>query len=386
MRILAKVCLLIGLYYFTYFLYSSLQNTIPALGDSWDYHIPISQSILNGSFINPQNFKLPQWYYPGSSEAINSVFILLKIPLTLSNLFAITVLFFALLKLGAVFKLSKYFNIIFALSFVTLNGILRWANAVGIDLWVAVFYVTTLIFLEKPKNELKYFALLGFFLGMLVGSKYSAVLLLLPLFIVYAKTLFKNINLKKLIAFLIPFSIFGLFWYIRNYLATGNPFYPLPIFGFKGIEIFQELRVWNVALLYPKAFFDAGFAEYKIWLFALPFALIWIVNRVYEKQKLTWHLDKIFILGLLNFLIFLFLPSSKDPWIMVSSFRYSYPTYILLILGVFLVAQNNKREEIIGYITIAGMIMVTSMSYHPKLILFYLPLAIVIYNFLDQQK
>src|SRR5260221_6375400 len=108
-------------------------------------------SILNGSFLTLHNPKLPQWYYPGSSEAINSLFILLHIPLVLSNYIAILVLFVCLWWLGKTFHLNKYYALLFALVFCTLNGIVRWLNAVSADIWVSVFFSLTIILLENPK-------------------------------------------------------------------------------------------------------------------------------------------------------------------------------------------------------------------------------------------
>jgi len=81
-KLLANVCLLIALYYFIHFTYIGVLQPIPVLGDSWDYHIPIAHTILDGNFLHSSDFRIPQWYYPGSSEAINSLFILIHIPLT----------------------------------------------------------------------------------------------------------------------------------------------------------------------------------------------------------------------------------------------------------------------------------------------------------------
>jgi hypothetical protein len=69
---------------------------------------------------------------------------------------------------------------------------------------------------------------------------------------------------------------------------------------------------------------------------------------------------------------------------MVSSFRYSLPAYIPLILGVFLLAAKYKKEELIGYVAHASMINVLTMAYYPKLVLVYLPLSLFIFYVLHR--
>lgn len=383
LRILANVCLIIALYYFTYYVYLGIINPIPALGDSWDYHIPIAKTILDGRFLQPLDFKLPQWYYPGSSEGINALFILLHIPLTLSNIFATCVLFFCLLTMARVFRLQNYYAIIFASAFTTLNVVVRWLNAVSIDVWVAVWFVLAIVLLEKPKKNHSYLAKLGFVLGMLIGSKYTAFIFLLVLLVFYfrnIKNIIKWLSLSRFFMFFVPFSIFGLFWYIRNYIYTQNPFYPLPVLGFPGKEIFGNYRVWNVGLKYPITMFDSALAEYKMWILVVILAFFWLIYQyIIKRQYYLDSINRLFILGLTNFLLYFSFPTSEQPWIMVSSFRYSFPAFIPLMLGTFLLAAKYRKEELIGYLAIGNMLMVTSLEYHPKLVFIYVPLALLIF-------
>ncbi|OGM08466.1 hypothetical protein A2159_01460 [Candidatus Woesebacteria bacterium RBG_13_34_9] len=384
LKVIVKISLLIFLYYLTYYIYQGVINPIPGLGDSWDYHIPISQTILNGSFLHLTDVKLPQWYYPGSSEAINSIFIFFHIPLTLSNVLAVLILLLSLYKLGKVFGLGKLYSFLFSLTFVTLNVILRWINSVNVDIWMAVFFVWALILLENPRKELTYFLKLGFVAGVIIGSKYSGLYIIVVLSLFYTKKIISAVNTKGIIAFIIPFSIFGLFWYVRNYLITGNPFYPTPIFNFPGIEIFNGLRVYSVTLERPLDIFNALFSEYKMWMFVVLIALIMVFRRIiiYKKFKLD-QMYMLYLLGLVNFIIYFNFPSDYPKSVMVSSLRYSYTSFIPLILAVFLQMKKLKKEELLGYFSIGNMIMVMSLNYHPKLVLIYLPLALIFFRFLD---
>ena len=384
-RVIANIGIVIALYYFTYYIFYGVTHPIPAPGDSWDYHIPISESIINGSFLLLPHVTFPQRFYPGSSEAMNSILILLHIPLTLSNILAMLVLFVSLYKLGRCFKLQKYLALLYAVTFITLNALVRWQNAVSIDVWVAVFFTLAIILLERPEKRLIYFAKLGFVLGMLIGSKYTAIFYLTILFLFYCKNLMKYINFQRIVAFFIPFSVFGLFWYIRNYLIKENPFYPIPFLGFKGTLIFSD-TVWNQTLHNPINLLNAAFSEYHLWILSVIVALAVLINQLIKEKNLNPNaMTKLFLIGIINFVIFFTYPTDTQPWIMVSSFRYSYSTFIPLILGVFILASKYKKEEWLGYFAIANMLSVVSMTYYPKLLLIYLPFAILVIYLFDKK-
>jgi|SRR5579885_153010 len=395
-KILSKVCLLIAVYYLVYYLYNAFLHPLPMDGDSWDYHIPIALSMLNDSFLhatfstiphlaNPVTGRihfLPQWYYPGSSEAINALFIFLHIP-AFSNIFATLVLFFCLWKLGRTFRLSYYYALLFALTFCTLTVVLRWLNAVSIDIWMGVWFSLSVILLERPQKSLLYFAKLGFVLGMLIGSKYTALYFLFILLVFYGKQLFAASNLVRIITLLVPFSVCGLFWYIRNYLLIGNPFYPVPRFGFNGPLAFSD-TVWDETLKHPVAMFNAGFSEYHLWLFSVIIACaVLMYSFIIKKQVYLTPLRKVFLLGVINFICYFSFPASSQSWIMVSSFRYSFPAFIPLLLGMFMLGAVYKKEMLLGYIAVANMIPVLTMAYYPKLLFFSLPVGLLLVYVLD---
>ncbi len=376
LQIFANICLFFTLYYLVYYIYLGIVSPIPALGDSFDYHIPIAKSILNGSFLTAP-FSAYSHFYPGTSEAINSIFILLNIPLTLSNILASVLLGIGCYFLGKTYKLNKFSSIIFATTIFSLNAILRWMNAVNVDVWVGLYFVIALILLKNPKKSVVYFAKLGLVFGLLIGSKYSAILFSIILFIFYIKDLLKVISLKRVISFLVPFSILGLFWYFRNFMATGNPFYPTPILGLSGKDVFNGTTILSVIIKYPMDMFNAFFSEYKLWFLAIVVAPLILL-----KEKKITDTTKLLLLGLVNFVIFLFFPTDNHTWIMVSSFRYSYPVFIPLILGIFLYFNKKEKMDLLSYFVIANMLGVSAISYQPKLILIFLPLgALLIYLF-----
>lgn len=384
-KVISKISILVFLYYLIYSIYSGIINPIPALGDSWDYHIPISQTILNGSFLRLRNTGLPQWYYPGSGEAINSVLIFLRIPLTLSNILAILILGLSLYQLGKVFGLKKFYSLLFSMTFITLNAVIRWMNAVSIDVWMAVFFVWVLILLENPRSKILYFLKLGFVTGMIIGTKYSGIYLLVVLFFFYLNKKRPKLNLKRIVSFLIPFFTFGIFWYIRNYLTTGNPFYPFPLFNFPGIELFKGVTVYSVTLQRPWDMFNAFFSEYKLWMLVPLVALAVLFKRVIINKK--YKLDKmhfLYLLGLANFVLYFSYPCDFFEPIMVSSLRYSYTAFIPLLLATFILAEKINKKEMLGYFAIGNMIMVTSFNYYPKLVIIYIPLSFILFRLLGK--
>lgn len=376
-RIFAIIGIIVFLYYATYYLYTGIINPIPGLGDSWDYHIPISRMILDGSFVVPQHVKLPQWYYPGSGEAINAVLIFLGIPLTLSNLIAVFCLFFICWKLGGVFKLTFYESLFFATTIVTLNVFVRWYNAVSVDVWLVNFFLLGIILLERPRESLRYALFLGFVLGMLIGSKLSGWYYLIMLSIIYGKSFLVFASFKKVIIFLIPFSVFGLFWYMRNAVLFLNPFYPIAFLSLP-MKMYFPVKLATIVVSSPRFFFDSLIAEYKLWMFVIPLAIFMNVRQILAHSTVPAQIIKLSLLAIFSFAVFLASPSEYQAEIVVSSFRYSYPAFVLLILLSFIIAKRYHKMEILSILSIASMMMVTSFLYYPKLVFIYAPLSLMV--------
>lgn len=376
LQLLAKISLIFFLYVLVYYFFVGIA-TKPTEGDSLAYHIPIAKSIVNGSFLHP-HYTNDHEYFPGSFETILAGFMLLHIPLNLYNVLAIVVLFFAAKYLGTVFGLQKWYAIIFAATICTLNVILRWANAQTVDIWLGVFYVFALALLEKPQKKVWYYVLLGITAGMLIGTKYSGPLFIIALLLVYGKNFVKYLSLKRLIVFLIPVVALGFFWYVRNYFVIGNPFYPLDTPFFKGIKgnPIIEIPIWKALLGYPMSMLNAFLGEYMLWSVSIIVVPVFLVYQMLKKQiKSLSSIKSLCLLSAINLVIFLFLPSDSSYQIHVSQFRFTYPVFIPLILSVFIVAKEYKKGEALSLIAIANMFTLPSLSYHPKLLLIYIPLV-----------
>lgn len=377
-----KIILIFFIYLIIYFIYFAFSYPIPD-GDSLNYHIPIAKAFLNGNILNPEKIDgIPfMKYSPGASEGILALLILIKIPIQLFNVIGVIFLFVVCYFMGKKMGLKNDPSIVFAVVISSLPIMLRWINMQIIDIWLAGFFTFTLFLMEDLKRKNSHYLAIGTSGGLLIGSKFSGPLYFLILLLFNFKKILKNINLKLFILFLIPYSIFGLFWYFRNLFHTGNPFYPESIIFFpkSGFEILST-QVWEVSFMsYDglKTFINAGFGEYSLWFFSF-FISIYILFKNFKKRKFN-KITKMILIGLSNFIIFLFLPSDHYFHIFVSVFRYTFPVYIPIILAIFLYAKEKGKEEYIYLITFVSLLVSPIYEYHPKVILIVLPIALFIY-------
>ena len=176
LNILSKIALFIFVVLTIQFIYFGITTSLQGIyeKDSIIFHIPIAQEISKLIFL-PANLSLGLGYLPATAESILSLFILLHLPLNLFNVLAFVLLFIVSKKVSESFGVTKEMSIIYAVSVVTLQSVLRWPLTQSADIWVAVFFLATLYFLVNPKPTNKHYLLLGFSSGMLVGAKFSGL-------------------------------------------------------------------------------------------------------------------------------------------------------------------------------------------------------------------
>lgn len=384
MKTLTSIATVILFYIIVYFFISGI-NTPAIEGDSVAYHIPIAQSILSGKFINARNFigENPMRYLPGSSEAILSGFMFLGIPWNIYNIAGLICLLFAAKFAAKEFGITGYYGTIFAITICTLHGITRWLNAQTIDLWLLSYFLFTLGFLQNPKGNTKYFALLGLSSGMLIGSKFTGVPFYVFLMIFYGKRLIGITNIKRFLAYLLPFSVFGLFWYIRNFVGFGNPVYPQPLLFFKGDDFgILDTAVWKMLIYLPNGILrniNALISEYGIWslsILLIPATFLLILWGRFWKDGVV---QKLVTIGILCYFTYLFLPSGPNDDLLVSSLRYAFPAFATFILSIFMIAKERGWEEGLSVIAVLNMLMLPELSYHPKLLFLIVPFGVFIY-------
>lgn len=354
-----------------YFSYIAL--TKPAFeGDSLAYHIPIAESVLNGTVINPLNSGFGLMFYPGASEVILAILIFLHVPLNFFNVFSWILLIFCLYLLSTKVTKNKVVSYLFIMSISFLPSVLRLIPTQTIDIWVAIFFTWALIILLSKRLSTGMFVQLGIAIGMLIGTKVSGILFAIALLAIFLPTLMSSLSFKRFVLFLIPIVVLGCSWYIRNFAITRNPFYPAHLLFFQGKSNFQIQNsfVLKTLLINPKdifLFIQSLISEYLLWSLSLVLVLaVSLYSSFKKKQLINKTILILSILGLVNFAIYLMLPSS--PINMVSDLRYAYPAFIPLILATWLIFEKLK---IVGYITpiviLSSLAVFTQFDYLPKL-------------------
>lgn len=362
------------------------QSVLPGVlasptGESLIVHVAYAKAVLNGTILH---LKYPMELYPAANEVILAIFLLLRLPLNSFDVLGIIFLFTVSVFLGQVFKFKPIYSYLFGLSICLNYGILRYALTQVIDVWLLAWFLLTLALLYKPKANTAYYILLGLSSGMLLGSRFTAPATLLTLFIFYFQNFLKCLNIKRLFIFITIVSIVGGVWYVRNFVNTGDPFYPQSFLMFKGACVkvcgFLASNIWKAFVGDPKLFADAFISEYMIW--ALIFVLLPIfslVSYLLKQSKRFSVFNKLILLGMLNLFLYLFFPSGDVYIGVVAGIRYSYPVFGIFMLALFIIAEQLHMEELLGIIVFVNItFLILPFSYHPKFLYLYVPLITVI--------
>lgn len=366
LKILSYSIVLFYLVIFIYIACTTSPATINEL-DSLGQHIPLAKSIIDGKIFNPPSLHNGLGYYMPNSEILLSLFMKLNIPLGLFNIIPFLLIFIIGLKIGKLYGINRNLSILYSLSITTFNTVLRLVPTQKNDLWVDVlFLLSIVIFKVNFKHIVFKYLLCGISLGLLIGTKYTGLIYAISLIVIYTKTVLKNINLKHLLFMVFPILIFGLIWYIRNYIITDNPFYPVSIFGFNGDPNFIVPRGYQT--IFNKNMFqinvDSLMSEYLFWILS-PLAIVFAMLKKYKYSK------ELLLLFLTGIVVYLLAPSEYYRVNIVSNLRFSHPALFISTLSMFLVFQKQKQVIMPAIITILTSLSVVSQyPYMPKLIIF----------------
>jgi hypothetical protein len=353
MKLLAGVALGLWLVAAGYFFWNGV-TTKPSENDSLGWHIPMAQSILTGKVWGRGLYQSQYGYYPAMGEAVLAIFMLLKIPLNLYNWLGWVVLFLVMRALGKRKGLGEDLATILAAGAVFLPTVMRLFPTQLVDIWLAVWWGWLLWLLEKPNKSLRYWISLGTAAGLVIGTKYTGLVLLFLAAIIYRENIRKVFNAKGVIWFLTMMLLVGGFWYIRNWVVWGDPLYPQNILWFKGYQTFQLPIIWKDSLNTPRGWgllIQAVFSEYLIWAGLILLPLVYRNARVWAG---------IIILGM-----YLILPG--DFRTVVSNLRYLVPGFMLLIAEAGEYFRKIKQTEWLGMVVVVNAVSVLpQLDYHPK--------------------
>ncbi len=368
-----------------YFAYLAITTTPIQLGevDSLTYHIPMAEAFSNGNF--KSLFQIPQGlgFYPGVGEIILSFFNTPRVPLGFYNILSIVFLFFGIKELGRAYKLNKKTSIIFAASICLMPSVIRLIPDQRIDIWLATFFVYSILLLKKPRKSFPYFLKLGIIIGMLIGVKYSGILIVLALFLVFFKDISTYLNIKRLLVLIIPILFIGGYWYVRNYLLFNNPFYPVGLFSLSPHPDYTN-NVWNSLIDViltkqgPFLFLQAYLSEFLLW----SLAPIIVVYYLYISKRENISKDFKNLANLSFFLFLSVLPQPVGPYYQstVAFMRFFFPLMIIFTLLVFMIAKQIKITPRISFLALlSSMAVLPQLDYYPKLIIVWLMLAGALY-------
>lgn len=357
----------------------------PICPESLQYHLSFPATWLkNGNLINPISIfgSLPTsaeltalTYYPMNAELL---FFWWMLPLKNAFLADAGQAVFYVLGILAVYSILRKYSIksdtalfIGFLWALIPNLFKQIINGTQIDVMCAALFLIVLnglLILNKEFN-LKKALIFGVSLGLFIGTKVLNIfwcVALLPLFIYFITNNLKKYSFRSFFHILLlivgMLFMFGSFSYIRTFILTGNPLYPVTvsIFGkliFPGIidkESFSQLFFpWNEFKVKDILFSEGLGGQFLV--FILPGTIIPLVAAVFVKRKFQ-NIAEYFMLFLMPIIMFgIYFFIIKAYWI-----RYFFP-YLgmgLITFAIFLDKFKYGRN----YITILGFICIVSSA------------------------
>ncbi len=373
--------------FFGFFVFKFWFNLInpPVCADSWQYHLTFPATWLRNGNLNspivifgslPRSLELaPLPYYPINAE---SFFFWLMLPLRnafLADVGEVPFYFLGIIIIYSIlrkFSLKKETAVLIGLLWVLIPNLFKQIKTASqVDVICAALFLlvfNSLLILGKKLN-FKNAAIFGISLGLFVGTKALNIfwsVSLIPLFILFVYRNFKKSNSRHTficlaITALMLFS-FGAFSYIRAFILTGNPFYPILInfFGrnlFPGLidkSSYSNLVVpWNEFHL-RNMFFGEGLGA-QFLLFIFPGSIIPLLFFKSLSGKIK---DKIFYICVFFvplFMLWMYLFYLKAYWI-----RYTFPYLSIGLIAAVVFLDKFKWGK--KYITIVGFLAILSSA------------------------
>ncbi|MEW6202051.1 MAG: glycosyltransferase family 39 protein [bacterium] len=221
----------------------------PAGGDGFIYHLYFPAQWLKHHAIEiiPLPFGASAAsYYPLNSETL---FLWLMLPFHEDFLTNTLQIPFLLLCGALVYELSRRTcahrdaPLLAAATALLIPAAIQQAVVARVDVIFSAWFLAAILFLLEwnDRRKTKYLILAGIASGLFIGTKSISLLygtlIFLPFLFVAGKQRIKE-RLKSLFVFAALALAFGGFWYVRNWIATGNPVYPLRV-EIAGITVFH---------------------------------------------------------------------------------------------------------------------------------------------------
>lgn len=267
------------------------------------------------------------------------------------------------IKIGLDKKLSFYATALFLL----IPNFFKQLQIAYVDVMVAGLFLVCVNFLFLLNEKLSWVNTLiySISLALLLGTKTVALPYCILLIIPFIYLLFKAGNLKKMpglaVIFILAVVIWGSFTYIRNFMDTANPLYPLDVklFGFNLFRGVIDKNVYGAHFKIEdyslaKVLFHEGLGIQTI-IFILP-AIFLALPAAFIKNKrpLNFNLIYFLILPLLIYLAYRYI-------IPLANTRYLYPLLGTgMVAGFYTVKILNIPKRIIDILV--AVCILASMS------------------------
>jgi hypothetical protein len=260
-------------------------------------------------------------------------------------------------KLGV----SKQFSFFASVLMAATPNYFKQLSIAYVDVMVCAWFLMAVNFLLnlRQASDFKNSFLFGLCVGMLTGTKtiacaYAIVPVLFFLYLIFPK---KNTlsGVFKLVIFLAAVFLIGSFWYIRDFLETGNPVYPLTlkllgktffpgVMGKESFTVFSGARDYSLG----KILFHEGLGS-GVLLFLMPGVVMFGFNLI--KSKTISAKEAVLAGSFLSlFLIYNSLFS-------LPNVRYLYPLIALgYIMAFYALSRVNFPLKIVKWLVLLCLI------------------------------
>ncbi|MFH1442352.1 MAG: hypothetical protein ABIH18_09990 [Candidatus Omnitrophota bacterium] len=291
--------------------------------------------------------------------------------------------FFAVYSISRKLKLSKEYAFFSAAIFTLIPNYFKQLKLAYVDIMVAALFLIALNFLfllykeRTVKNTIFYSLAVGLMLGTKTTAMPLLIILFLPFFGAFLEKRKQNNFISLFFLSMLVIILTGGFSYIRNFIQTGNPLYPLnmKIFNitiFKGVvdnAVYRTaIRPGDFSL--AKILFSEGLGAQTI-IFFIPAIFLGLPLLLWKrKNDLNPYLVYFFILPFLFILIFRFILPLANLRYIYAAFAVSaviafyaadvlkIPKTVLKILVIVCtlasIGELGKRSELINSLILSG--------------------------------
>lgn len=334
--------------------------------DDLNYHFTFAvEWFKNGTLATPivvSDYPAPS-YYP-----LNASFIFYWLLLPFKNVFLADIgqvpfygiVFLSMYSIGKKIGLNRRFSFYAAILLLLTPNYFKQMKIAYVDVMVTAFFLLGLNFLfNLQKNfNIKNILLIGLSTGLLIGTKiiaipHALIIALYFLWLSYLVCVRDRLYFRLLLSgiiFILAILSMGGFSYVRNFIMTGNPLYPLNVnmWGvtlFKGVLGGEFINNSENSFGWGKFLFSEGVGAGFI-LYAIPGLILAGIGLIKKRPQHKPYLWLLFTL--IPFLYFVYRFGVGIP-----NTRYLYPwfavCYILAIWGisVFMIPEKWVRYGLI---------------------------------------